>query len=328
MTANKQEKANRLLEALVAHLSESLDPDRVDDWLEQELDALLAQADKVRLNEVVTAEQIGITVRKYAVQMELGGGIPELVGEMVDRLYNHGIQAERRVGELVDESTVAALVDKVLEIPLSRRGVGWLSSNPVLLALLAGGAHLGLKTWLHQGIPESLRGLVGRRLPPRWRASLEMRLQEWLLERTAALLSDPWLYSDDNLGELRELVLVAWQDFAERPVTELRELLSSEDIQELFVIGYDFWREFRHSDYFATMLDTGINAFFEKYGDTTLRDLIDEVGIARDDLLDDARRFAPPVLRLLRERGLLDAWLRRHLAPFFEKPETLAILDE
>ena len=124
MTANKQEKANRLLEALVAHLSESLDPDRVDDWLEQELDALLAQADKVRLNEVVTAEQIGITVRKYAVQMELGGGIPELVGEMVDRLYNHGIQAERRVGELVDESTVAALVDKVLEIPLSRRGMG------------------------------------------------------------------------------------------------------------------------------------------------------------------------------------------------------------
>ncbi|HAJ41878.1 MAG TPA: hypothetical protein DCM00_04340, partial [Alcanivorax sp.] len=162
----------------------------------------------------------------------------------------------------------------------------------------------------------------------RWRASLEMRLQEWLLERTEALLSDPWLYSDDNLGELRELVLVAWQDFAERPVTELRELLSSEDIQELFVIGYDFWREFRHSDYFATMLDTGINAFFEKYGDTTLRDLIDEVGIARDDLLDDAHRFAPPVLRLLRERGLLDAWLRRHLAPFFEKPETLAILDQ
>ena len=107
MTANKQEKANRLLEALIAHLSESLDPDRLDDWLEQELDALLAQADTVRLNEAVTAEQIGVTVRKYAVQMELGGGIPELVGEMVDRLYNHGIQGERRVGELVDESTVA-----------------------------------------------------------------------------------------------------------------------------------------------------------------------------------------------------------------------------
>ena len=41
MTANKQEKANRLLEALIAHLSESLDPDRLDDWLEQELDDLL-----------------------------------------------------------------------------------------------------------------------------------------------------------------------------------------------------------------------------------------------------------------------------------------------
>ena len=198
----------------------------------------------------------------------------------------------------------------------------------LLLALLAGGAQLGLKTLLHQGLPPALHEQLRKRLPARWLGSLETRLQEWLLKRTEQLLSDPWLYRDENLEELRELVLVAWQEFSQRPVAELRELVSSEDIQELFVIGYDFWREFRHSDYFATMLDTGINAFFEKYGDTTLRDLIDEVGIARDDLLDDAHRFAPPVLRLLRERGLLDTWLRRHLAPFFEKPETLAILDE
>tara|TARA_R110001606_G_scaffold261206_11_gene409384 strand:- start:149 stop:1129 length:981 start_codon:yes stop_codon:yes gene_type:complete len=326
VTDDKHKKASRLLDALVAHFQEQLAPEHLDAWLEQELDALLAQAATVRLDEVVSAEQINITVRKYAVQMELGGGIPELVGELVERLYHHGIQEQRSIGEVVDEATIAALLDKILEIPLSRRGIGWLSRNPVLLALLAGGAQLGVKTWLHQGIPESVRGLVGQRMPARWRASLEVRLQEWLIERVRALMADPWLYSDDNVASLRELILVAWQEFSERPVTELRELLSSEDIQELFVIGYDFWRQFRRSEYFATLLDTAIGAFFETYGRTTLVEMIDEVGIQRDDLLDDARRFAPPVVELLRERGLLDAWLRRHLEPFFFKPETLALL--
>lgn len=326
MTDDKHKKASRLLDALIAHIHETLGPETLDRWLTGELDALLEQAGSVRLNETVSPEQISTTARKYAVQMELGGGVPELVGEMVERLYHHSIQDERRIGEVIDEVTITALLDKCLEIPLSRRGIGWLSRNPVLLALLAGGAQLGVKTWFHQGVPESVRSVVGQRVPVRWRASLELRLQEWLLARMRALLADPWLYSDDNLGSLRELIVVAWQEFADRPVTELRELLGSEDIQELFVIGYDFWRQFRQSDYFATMLDTAIHAFFDKYGEVTLRELIDEVGVQRDDLLDDARRFAPPIIELLRGRGLLESWLRRQLEPFFFKEETLALL--
>lgn len=326
MTDDKHKKADRILDALVRHLETQLAPEHLDQWLEQELDVLLAQAATVRLGEVVSAEQVSITAHKYAVRMELGGGIPELVGDLVERLYEHGIQDERRIGEVVEEDTITALLDKILEVPLSRRGIGWLSRNPVLLALLAGGAQLGVKTWLHQGIPDSVRSLLEQRLSPRWRASLELRLQEWLIERVRALMADPWLYSDDNIASLRELIVVAWQDFAERPVTELRDLLGSEDIQELFVIGYDFWRQFRHSDYFATLLDTAIGTFFDTYAETTLADLIGEVGLHRDDLLDDARRFAPPVVALLRERGVLDAWLRRHLEPFFLKEETLALL--
>ena len=35
----------------------------------------------------------------------------------------------------------------------------------------------------------------------------------------------------------------------------------------------------------------------------------------------------PELVQLLRERGVLDAWLRRQFEPFFAKPETLAILE-
>ena len=74
------------------------------------------------------------------------------------------------------------------------------------------------------------------------------------------------------------------------------------------------------------MLDSGVNAFFDKYGDTTLMGLLDELGVTRALMLDDARRFLPPVMEKLRAEVLLEAWLRRHLEGYFQRPETLELL--
>lgn len=328
MTDNKQEVANRLLDGLVDYLLARLAPAQLEGLIETELDYLLEQAGRYTLTEWVSAEQIHHTARKYAVEMHISGAIPELVGDMVEKFYDQAADSDRVVADVIDEDVVMALLDKVLEIPLSRQGMAWLGRNPVLLALLAGGAQMGLKTLLHQGLPAPLREQLGKRLPARWVSSVETRLQEWLLRRTEQLLSDPYLYRDENLDELRELVLVAWQEFAQRPVADVRELVTSEDIQELFVIGFEYWRELRHTDYFNSLLLSGVNAFFEKYGDTSLTELLEEMGVTREMMLDDARRFAPPILDKLRTEGLLEEWLRRHLKGYFEAEETLALLSE
>ncbi len=89
MTANKQEKANRLLEALIAHLSESLDPDRLDDWLEQELDALLAQADPEALVREML-EELARFGRTHQVEAR--------IHELLSTMACHGsVRANRRL---------------------------------------------------------------------------------------------------------------------------------------------------------------------------------------------------------------------------------------
>lgn len=328
MTKSPRETANRLLDGLVAYLLERLEPAQLQGFIEAELDFVLERAAGFTLNDWVTPLQIQQTARKYASEMDISGAIPELVGDMVEEFYQQAMDSDRQVADVVDEDVVMALLDKVLEIPLSRQGMAWLGRNPVLLALLAGGAQMGIKTLLHQGMPAALRDQLGKRLPERWVNSLDTRMQEWLLRRTEQLLSDPWLYRDENLDELRELVLVGWQDFSQRPVAELRELLSSEDIQELFVIGFEYWRELRHTDHFNVLLDSGVQAFFDKYGETGLLELLEELGVTRTLMLDDARRFAPPLIEKLRQEGLLEEWLRRHLGGFFEAEGTLELLNE
>lgn len=328
MTKDIQAVSDRLLDGLISHLLARLAPEQLDSLMAQELDFVLDNAARYTLNDWVSAEQIRVTARKYAVQMDISGAIPELVGDMMEQFYDQAIQSERSIADIIDEELVMSLLDKGLEIPLSRHGMAWLGSNPVLLALLAGGAQLGLKTLLHQGLPEGLHAQLQKRLPARWLGSLETRLQEWLLRRTEQLLSDPYLYRDENLEELRELVEVAWQEFSVRPVAELRELVSSEDIQELFVIGFEYWRKLRHTDYFMDMLDAGVNAFFDKYGEETLSGLLEELGVTRELMLDDARRFLPPIMAKLQAEGLLEEWLRRHLGGYFQSAETLAVLEE
>ncbi|KGD63308.1 hypothetical protein Y5S_03463 [Alcanivorax nanhaiticus] len=328
MTISPRETANRLLDGLVDYLLARLEPAQMQGFIEAELDFVLGKAAGYTLNDWVTPEQIQQTARKYASEMDISGAIPELVGDMVEEFYQQAMDSDRLVADVVDEDVIMALLDKVLEIPLSRQSMAWLGRNPVLLALLAGGAQMGIKTLLHQGMPAALRDQLSRRLPERWVNSLDTRMQDWLLRRTEQLLSDPWLYRDENLDELRELVLVGWQDFSQRPVAELRELLSSEDIQELFVIGFEYWRELRHTDYFNGLLDSGVKAFFDKYGEMGLVELLEELGVTRTLMLDDARRFAPPIIEKLRQEGLLEEWLRRHLGGFFEAEETLQLLSE
>ncbi len=328
MTISPRETANRLLDGLVDYLLARLEPAQMQGFIEAELDFVLGKAAGYTLNDWVTPEQIQQTARKYASEMDISGAIPELVGDMVEEFYQQAMDSDRLVADVVDEDVIMALLDKVLEIPLSRQSMAWLGRNPVLLALLAGGAQMGIKTLLHQGMPAALRDQLSRRLPERWVNSLDTRMQDWLLRRTEQLLSDPWLYRDENLDELRELVLVGWQDFSQRPVAELRELLSSEDIQELFVIGFEYWRELRHTDYFNGLLDSGVKAFFDKYGEMGLVELLEELGVTRTLMLDDARRFAPPIIEKLRREGLLEEWLRRHLGGFFEAEETLQLLSE
>ncbi len=126
MAQKKQEVANRLLDGLVDYLLARLAPAQLDALIVEELDFVLDKAAGYSLNQWVQADQIFATAQKYAVQMDISGAIPELVGDMVEQFYDHAIQSERTVEDVIDEDVVMALLDKVLEIPLSRQGMAWL----------------------------------------------------------------------------------------------------------------------------------------------------------------------------------------------------------
>jgi len=114
---DRRDKARRLLEAQVEFLQTQLSGDRFAELVKTEIDHALVAAGKLRLNEVVSREQIKATADKYTTLMQIRGSVPELAGQIAERLYSHRVHDQKRLGEVIDQQQFKDLVGKLLEMP-------------------------------------------------------------------------------------------------------------------------------------------------------------------------------------------------------------------
>ncbi|MGV2480830.1 UNVERIFIED_CONTAM: hypothetical protein IGO34_28980, partial [Salmonella enterica subsp. enterica serovar Weltevreden] len=88
--------AEALLDAHVQFVIDELTSEVLEELIEQEVDAGLATAAKLTLNAVVTRDMIKAAALTYAADLELGGGLPELVGEIARAIYEHPVHEQTR----------------------------------------------------------------------------------------------------------------------------------------------------------------------------------------------------------------------------------------
>lgn len=334
-------KAVALLDAHVAYITAQLSGKSLQALLESEIDQLLEDAESITLNEAVTPQMIKDTARNYAVDLELSGAIPELVGDIARALYANPIHNFTTVGELLPDHLFEEFLDKVLEMKEAReRIVHETVANPVYSALASDIMLEGLRGYAQQGrdlarqIPGAARAArLGQSLLssafPMLEESLEENMRKYVRRILESILhrSEHFLLNHFDEERLREIALEVWDVIKEKPVSNFKRSVSSLDMEEFFVIGYETWREIRHTPIYGAMIDTGVECFFEKYGETSLRELVDEMGITKDIMLNEAMRYVPHVVRMLKHKKMLEPLLRRNLEPFYQSKAVAAILE-
>jgi hypothetical protein len=129
--------------------------------------------------------------------------------------------------------------------------------------------------------------------------------------------------SDD---ELRDLFDQLWYGLKNSTISSFGEGLEPLDIEEFFVLIYEDWRRLRHEEYVQRLILTGVDVFFEVYGDYSLVDLLSEVGITRQHMIGEIVRFAPPVIDALVQSGDLRELIEFQLEPFYRDSHTIALL--
>ena len=139
--------------------------------------------------------------------------------------------------------------------------------------------------------------------------------------------SEKFLQKNLSSDNIKQVAQDSWNKIKFENIGTLRQFIREKDIEDMFTLAYQYWLEFRKSEYYRNMLDSGVDFFFERYGKRTLADLLSDIGINREMMFDDAIHYAPYAIAALDKKGLLDEILYNHLAPFYQSNELSAILE-
>lgn len=334
-------KAQALLDAQVSYILSRLTAEDLSISIEQEIDLILANAPLLTLNDCVNAQMIKQTVHRYAIELDLGAGVFDIMGDIARRLHGHHIHQQTTLNDILADKHFEQILDKILELESIRDYIlKELVINPVYAALASDVVYYGLRDYLLSQMVggkkrvqkvsamfTKAKDLVNR-LPQGLEEAIEDSLRAYINQSIRHIIAESQSFlSHIDQNKLRDSILDIWDNIKQQPVSSYQQLLTSLDVEELCVLGYEFWRDFRNSTYFKVLLESGIEAFFQRYGDVTLDVLLEEVGIKRDMLLADAMRFAPPILNMLNEKVLLEPFIRRHLQDFYASEQVQIILN-
>lgn len=312
--------ARQARDAHVAWLMQHTDGEALQQWMSTSLDTLLEYAQQLSLDDVVTREQVAATALRFAAELPLTGGIPELVSQVARDLHEGADYGETSLGDLLPGPAVQHLLEKGMELrPLAETMLAQLQDSAAFRELFAALLHQALRNLItDSGAARRLPSALTRRAPARLSDAFDQALAR-SAQLGAAGLGDGirQLLAATDDDTLSEAATQCWEALEALPLTPVREGLGGDDIDDIVALAFSFWQAQRDQPLYRQAIERGVEAVFTHYADVSLRAVLADLGIDRAMLHDEARRYAPSVFAALRERGILAELLRDQLTPFY-----------
>ena len=342
MTKDKTDPASQMLELHVKHEVASLKGTKLRKFLKQEVSELLDLAGGITLNRIASENQVMETIQRVVVNMELDAGIPELAGEMATEVLNAPVQSTTALGDIITRGQATGFVEEMLELRQQReRVISEIMAHPVYQELVSNVVYQGVVNYLYEDnlITKSVPGVgsmmkFGKRMAnkavPGLDETFERRLKAWLSDSLPGLInrSEQFLQKALSDDEVRDTVMAAWVAMEDRTLADLQEGLGDVELQTFVVLGYEFWLQFRKTDYFESCARAVVAHLFLKYGDRPLTDLLGDVGVTEDLIMAEVDAWAIPIIDVLREEGYVETLVRRRLAAFYNSAAARRILEQ
>ncbi|WP_139979485.1 hypothetical protein [Nocardioides litoris] len=337
--------ADRILDAQVAFHLDRLTGPEAEHAVRRLAASLLDGAGSRPFVDLVDVDDVKESVTRVLTSAPDGAAV-HLVVDVVREVVRAGPQEPFRVDEVVDRAQVEAVVDALLALtPAAERALDRLSTSPVVSAvatrfmarvvgealkanqaaaekvpgiggLLSLGATLatGVATGAVGAADKQLDGLLGQTVG-RGGSLAAGRLNKIVLET----LRDP---------ATREAVLQAWDVAAASQVRGTDDLRSAEELTAVADAVRDLVSSTLAHPHTLAMAHQVVDGLVEGYGGYSPLELLTELGVERDELLDDLVRRTPQVVAAWRASGELEAWLRAELGAFWATDEAAALLAD
>ncbi len=333
-----QQLAQQLLQAQVQFIKLRLSSPEANTHVNSLIDFCLQRGQDILIEQAVSIANVKGVIQTFAFDLNLGGGLIELIGAMSQQLFNEANQLAPTLSVLMSDKLIEQWIDKVLEL------------DQVRLHIIQA---IGQSPAIHDIIAQVTSSIIKKQLPE-WRiqassplanswisqTKLASRLHKTLLHQEARLLgmaeqhiaqfiqSQTSLALNLDTAELKDIALQVWHHIKLIPLNELSSGIAGIDVEEFFVLMYDSWRHLRQTDYMQQIILTGVDIFFDIYGQYPVAELLEEIGINQQHLTTEANRWLPQLIDVLNQHHILDELIRMQLAGFYSSDDTLTLIEQ
>lgn len=336
--------AGRLHDAQVAWVLSELTGERFAEAVAEDVARVLEVGARLRLDDVVAVEDIQSIARRLVVDVTSSPMVAALSEAEVPAVRRVLAEERTPLGEVVDRDHVEALVGHVVALHDVRDHVlGQLAESPAAVSLTS--------TLVTRIVADVLTQNRARAEKVPGMSSLlslgsgavskvsKVGLGDYQLDRLVgdAMGAGAQYTMRRTTGIIRELVTDAalqdvamelWDQQAAAPVGDLAGVLAEDEVAGLVPLVRALLEGVRGTEVAARVVDTAVAVFFDTYGGHDLASLLPEIGIDPEQLVEDVRRIAPPVLEAARADGVLERVVRARLDPFWDSPAVAEILAD
>ncbi|PKM23216.1 MAG: hypothetical protein CVV10_00240 [Gammaproteobacteria bacterium HGW-Gammaproteobacteria-14] len=329
------ENAQALLDAHVGFMMDQLAGKQLEVRVQELIDDVLGHSSKLKLADVVSPAMIKQTAHRYAIHHEIPPAIPELVGEIARDLYSLKSHDDNKLFDLLTDDQFRELMKKIVEMKdVRERLIKEAVSNPIYGEMISEVLYHGItdyitKNPLTKKIPGAASMMkLGKSVMDMASPNAEAGIKKYIGQNINASLKQSEKFLIRNLSDekISRIATDVWNEIKLNKVSAFKNYVSESDIEDFFVIGFEYWRELRKTDYYRDMIDAGIDFFFRKYGKSTLNELLEEMGVDRDMIVAEAMHYAPHVLGVLKKKGILEKVVRSQLEPFYHSDAARKII--
>jgi hypothetical protein len=335
-TARAEVVAQQLLDAQVAYHLARL----TGDQLGPAVSLLLDSAGRHAIDDLVDRDAVKNIVARTLATMPGSaavGGIVELVTEVVLA----GPTEPYPIGELVDRERFETLLDELLALnPLLEKALERLTASPLVgtIATRFMGRIVGEVLQANKTVADKVPGLgqlmsFGTSAASRVMGAADKQFEGLLGEAVgkggtfAVRRLNRILIETLRDPTTRAAILEVWDLVAEAPVGGLGQYASREDTTGVVDAVHDLAVSTLADEHVAELGAAIVDGLFERFGGYTVTEVLDELGLGREDLVADLVSIAPGVVAALQESGDLERILRAQLEPFYTSAEVRLLLE-
>ncbi|SHJ33482.1 hypothetical protein SAMN02745216_01471 [Desulfatibacillum alkenivorans DSM 16219] len=324
--------AAQLLDAHVQFEMRRFTPKGIEKTVREEVEAAFQWLEGIRLKELASADRVLGVIKRNVVELPVAGGLTELIGEMSRMVIASKHSAETTLDEIIPRKSFDAIVDKASSLDRVRMAaIKRTVRNPAYSRLIADAIYTVAKEFVLQQnlFVQKMPGLsslikMGQGAVRMAAPSLEPAIDAQIKERIEAQVETAIHDSEEFLMGFLDGDRIAgisdgtWNHIAGLTLEEHYSNIDADDMEDFIVIGYEFWMEFRKTEYFKKTYTELVHYFFEKYGDKEMDVLLEDVGVTSDMVILEIVEFLAPILAKAKASGYLEKRIRQRLQSFYQ----------